>query len=117
MKENVSTGKTTTVATAMFAALVVTLAFSLIFFGHSAEFEKFTDFLVWLIPITVGQLFISRQNNEIRSKLNGSLDAKFADLHVRFDTLSTRIDALETRIDSASDFEAVTPEAVEDVTP
>lgn len=103
MKENVMTAKTTTLALVVTAVAFGTMAFTLVIFGHDGtEFDKFKDFLVWLVPLTVGQLFLSRQNNEIRSKLNGNLDAKFDALHERFTTLENRIGALEKSVPTES---------------
>lgn len=103
MREKVSTNKTTTLAVVIIAISLATMAFALLFFGKSGDvFEQFQKFIFLLIPVTVGQLFLSRQNNEIRtqgdeikSKLNGELDAR---LDAKIDPILKRIEELAERI-------------------
>lgn len=104
MRENVSTNKTTTLAVVIIAISLATMAFALLFFGKSGDvFEQFQKFIFLLIPVTVGQLFLSRQNNEIRtqgdeikSKLNGELDAR---LDAKIDPLAKRLERIEALVE------------------
>lgn len=95
MKENVNGGKTLTLGIFLFAGMLTALAAMIILFGKSGDIDKYLSFVLAIIPVTIGLLFISKQNNDIRSdvggikqKVNGELDRKFDAIHSRLDAIS-----------------------------
>jgi hypothetical protein len=94
MKENVESKRTLTLGLFMFAGFLVAIFALILLFGQTGQADKFVGFVITIIPLTIGTLYLSNQNNDIRSsvdgiktKVNGELDAKFAAVHQRLDEI------------------------------
>ena len=112
--------KTTTIAVAVVVSVIVVGAVSLGLWGDNGAVDGLKEFLVVILPITIGQLFLSRQNNELRSQgdslksqndeiiaqngelhtaVNGALDAKLNEaLTVALEPLRNDLAALQESV-------------------
>ena len=103
MNENVTTGKTSTLAILFVIVVVAGFVFALIITGNDDKVDHYLTSLAVAVPGLVGLLYVSRQNNDIRSSLNGKLTDQFLALHNKIDTNHAQstdgIAALTTRVD------------------
>lgn len=90
-----------TIAMMVFAAVIIAAAVVLIVLDHEDALSQFLSFILSVLPVTVGIVVLSHQNDSIRSDLsevadntNGKLAAKFDAVHDRLDSLGERITKL-----------------------
>lgn len=80
----------------LFASLLATLAVVIIVFGKDDNnIQQFLNFIVVVVPMTVGMLFLGKQANDvqndvtaIKEQVNGKLDKKFSAVHDKLDDMS-----------------------------
>ena len=86
--------KTVTLGVIMFSSLLVVIVALLLLFADEGKVNTFLGFVLTIIPVTIGVLWTSNQNDKIRDdvagvhqKVNGELDAKFQNLNDKIDNL------------------------------
>lgn len=112
MNEKVNGGRTLTLALLMAFTLLVVTGAVILLWGKDGDIDKFMGYVTLVLPLTIGVLWTSRQNNEIREnvdgihkKVNGELDAKFLAIHKRLDAMHP---------ESQGSVTAIPPTVVED---
>lgn len=102
--------KTKYLASYMLAALIVTLGFFLV--SANKDLGQYLLYLSAMLPLVVGTLFTSKQNDNladdlkvVKGRVNGALDQRFADLHAKLD------DAAATREEVKDALTATEPES------
>lgn len=97
--------RTKTIAIVMFATLVLAMIVALIMSGNGDYVDKFGAYVISIIPLTVGVLYMGKQNDsikddvsQIRTNVNGKLDVKLNEITAKLDTHAVAIDNLDKRI-------------------